>query len=301
MKQKLSLFLCLVLALGLITGCAPNGSAPAPSAEPSVEPSAPSNVADASQMTDVIEVVQPGMVPVPAESLVPGSYDVAVDCSSSMFRIDACTLTVTDGAMTAALKMHSESYLYVYPGTAEEAAAADSADYIEPEIDSEGNRIFTIPVEALDAGVSCAAFSKNKELWYDRTLCFRADSLPETAFQPGVLMTAERLGLANGVYTVEVTLAGGSGKASVSSPATLLVEDGACTAEIVWSSPNYDYMKIGETQYFPVNTEGNSTFMIPVTVFDRPMAVIADTVAMSEPHEIAYTLVFDSESVEAAS
>lgn len=298
MKQRLSLFLCLFLALGLLTGCAPNANTPA--AEPSLEPSAPSNVADASQMTDVVEVVQPGMVPVSAESLNPGSYDVAVDCSSSMFRIDACTLTVADGAMTAALKMHSESYLYVYPGTAEEAAAADSKDYIEPEIDAEGNRIFTIPVEALDAGVSCAAYSKNKELWYDRTLCFRADSLPEDAFVPGYLVTAESLALADGVYTVAVTLSGGSGKASVSSPAQLTVQGGACTAQIVWSSPNYDYMKLGDTQILPTNTEGNSTFEIPVTVFDRPMAVIADTVAMSEPHEIAYTLTFDSATIEAA-
>ena len=158
----------------------------------------------------------------------------------------------------------------------------------------------TMVREALDAGVSCAAYSKNKELWYDRTLCFRADSLPEDAFAPGFLVTAESLALADGVYTVAVTLSGGSGKASVSSPAQLTVQGGVCTAQIVWSSPNYDYMKIGETQYLPTNAEGNSTFEIPVTVFDRPMAVIADTVAMSEPHEIAYTLTFDSASIEAA-
>ena len=29
--------------------------------------------------------------------------------------------------------------------------------------------------------------------------------------------------------------------------------------------------------------------------FDRPMAVIADTVAMSEPHEIEYTIRFTDE------
>ena len=59
-------------------------------------------------------------------------------------------------------------------------------------------------------------------------------------------------------------------------------------------------MKIGDAQYLPVNTEGNSVFQIPVSVFDRPMAVIADTVAMSEPHEIAYTLTFSANSIEAA-
>ena len=293
MKQNLSLLLCLVLLFGLLTGCAQTAETPAPSE------SLP--VADASQMTEVEEVVQPGMTPVSAESLADGSYPIEVDCSSSMFRIDACTLTVQNGKMEAALTMSSQSYLYVYPGTAVDAARADSADYITPVEDGAGSRVFTIPVEALDAGVLCAAYSKNKELWYDRTLCFRADSLPLEAFKPGVIVTPESLALADGTYTVNVTLSGGSGKASVSSPAKLTVEGGVCTAEIVWSSPNYDYMKVGDTQYLPVNTEGNSAFQIPVTVFDRPMAVVADTVAMSEPHEIAYALCFASESIEAAS
>ena len=39
-------------------------------------------------------------------------------------------------------------------------------------------------------------------------------------------------------------------------------------------------------------------FEIPVTVFDRKMAVAADTTAMSTPHEIEYTLLFDSSSIK---
>ena len=152
-------------------------------------------------------------------------------------------------------------------------------------------------MEALDQGVACAAWSRNKELWYDRTLVFRADSLPLEAFAS--LTTAETLALADGTYTVAVTLAGGSGKASVESPAELTVENGACTAKIVWGSSNYDYMKVDGEQLLPVNTEGNSTFLIPVAAFDHPLAVIADTTAMSQPHEIDYTLLFDSASIQA--
>ena len=85
---------------------------------------------------------------------------------------------------------------------------------------------------------------------------------------------------------------GGSGKATVSSPAVLVVKDGKAYARIEWSSPNYDYMKVGGEKYDPVNTEGNSVFEIPVTVFDEKMDVIADTTAMSTPHEIEYTLTF---------
>ena len=55
---------------------------------------------------------------------------------------------------------------------------------------------------------------------------------------------------------------------------------------------------VGEEKYEPVNTEGNSSFEIPVTVFDQKQKVIADTTAMSVPHEIDYTLIFDSESIQ---
>ena len=258
-------------------------------------------VADASQMAAVEEVVEPGMRPVYAEDLVDGAYAIAFKCSSSMFRIDSALLRVHGGQMEAVLTMGSKSFLYVWPGSAEEAAAAAESDRIAPVEAEDGRQSYTIPVEALDAPIPCAAYSKNKELWYDRTVLFRADSLPTEAFREGFFTTAGSLGLKDGNYTAAVTLGGGSGRAKVESPAALTVEDGLCTARIVWGSKNYDYMKVGETQYFPVNTEGNAAFEIPVLWFDRPMPVIADTVAMSEPHEIAYTLLFDAKSLEAVS
>ena len=195
--------------------------------------------------------------------------------------------------------MGGKSYLYVYPGTALEAATGEQSAYIPFAENAEGAHTFTIPVSALDAPVPCAAFSKNKELWYDRTLLFRVDSLPMEAFREGFFTTTKSLGLADGAYTAAVTLAGGSGKASVESPAALTVKGGVCTARIVFSSKNYDYVRIGDAVFLPVNTEGNSAFDLPVAFFDRPMPIVADTVAMSEPHEIAYTLLFDSAALEA--
>ena len=85
---------------------------------------------------------------------------------------------------------------------------------------------------------------------------------------------------------------GGSGKASVTSPTGFTVKDGKVTASVEWSSPYYDYMLIGDEKYEPVNKDGNSVFEIPVDGFDYPMEVVADTVAMSTPHEIEYTLTF---------
>lgn len=112
-------------------------------------------------------------------------------------------------------------------------------------------------------------------------------------------MEVSELNLADGEYTVEVTMEGGSGRASIQSPTELTIENGQAQAEIVWSSSHYDYMLVNGDKYLPTNTEENSTFEIPVSVFDEPMTVIGDTTAMSVPHEIEYTLTFSSESVAA--
>ena len=87
-------------------------------------------------------------------------------------------------------------------------------------------------------------------------------------------MEASEMNLADGEYTVEVTMEGGSGRASIQSPTELTIENGQAQAEIVWSSSHYDYMMVNGDKYLPVNTEGNSTFEIPVSVFDEPMTVI---------------------------
>lgn len=101
----------------------------------------------------------------------------------------------------------------------------------------------------------------------------------------------------DGEYAIEVELTGGTGKTTVSSPAGLTVLDGHAYARIEWSSSHYDYMLVDGKKYLPVSEEGYSTFEIPITVFNEPMEVIADTTAMSTPHEITYQLIFDLEGV----
>lgn len=103
----------------------------------------------------------------------------------------------------------------------------------------------------------------------------------------------------DGAYTIEVTLSGGSGRASIESPAVLTVQDGNAAATVVWSSPFYEWMQVNGVQYEPVQTEGNATFVIPVTL-DQDMSISAQTVAMSEPHVVDYTLHFDSTTVKPA-
>ena len=98
-------------------------------------------------------------------------------------------------------------------------------------------------------------------------------------------------------YTVSVSLSGGSGRASIASPTTIVKDGDTYTATITWSSSNYDKMTVDGVDYAPVNDGGNSTFEIPVTL-DEDIAVSAETVAMSTPHTIDYTLHFDSSTMK---
>lgn len=111
--------------------------------------------------------------------------------------------------------------------------------------------------------------------------------------------TAAKGTLKDGQYSVEVTLSGGTGRASVSSPAQITLLNGEMTARIIWSSPNYDLMLVDGVKYLPVNTEGNSTFEIPIAALDQEITVSAETTAMSQPHVIDYTLRFDSATLRA--
>lgn len=259
-----------------------------------------SKVASAEDTVTPEDVVEPGMTPITGDMVKDGEYDVVVDCSSSMFSITSCKLIVKDGNMEAVMTMGGKGYLCVYMGTGVEASTATENDYIPFAENEQEEHTFTVPVKALDEGLSCAAFSKKKLQWYDRILVFRADSLPQDAFAEGMIVTCSDLGLEDGVYTVDVSLAGGSGRASVTSPTTFQVKDGEMTAVIEWSSSNYDYMVVNDEKYETVNTEGNSIFEIPVTGFDYNMPVRANTTAMSTPHEIEYTLNFAKDSIQKA-
>lgn len=195
-NRNIALLLAAGMLLGLLSGCGgetASASAAAAKSEATAEAMASAGetgnaapkadqVASAGEMTTVEEVVEAGMTPVYASELKDGTYEVEMKSSSSMFKVDRCELQVENGQMQAVLYMSSQSYLYLYAGTAEEAAAAGEDAYI-PRVEAEdGVGSFTLPVEALDTGVACAAFSRKKEKWYDRTLLFRADSLPADAF-----------------------------------------------------------------------------------------------------------------------
>lgn len=103
---------------------------------------------------------------------------------------------------------------------------------------------------------------------------------------------------ADGSYTIEVGFEGGSGRASIESPADLEVEDGVMTATIVWSSSNYDLMVVDGVELTPTTIDPASTFEMNVSALDEALDVQAETTAMSQPYLIDYTFTFDSSTLK---
>ena len=268
----------------------------------------------AEEKTETVEVAEEGVEENTEESeqeqtgdvLKDGVYSAKFDTDSGMFHVNESqdgkgVLTVKDGKMTIHVSLVSKSILNLFPGLAEDAEK-EGAELLEPTTDtvtySDGYTEevygFDIPVPYLDKEFDVALIGK-KGKWYDHKV-----SVSEAQPLEAEGKSVEDLKLEDGSYTVEVVLEGGSGKATVESPAALEIKDGKASAVLVWNSPNYDYMLVDGEKYERTNTEGNSTFEIPVSGFDYQMPVIGDTVAMSTPHEIEYTLQFDSASLKEA-
>ncbi len=81
---------------------------------------------------------------------------------------------------------------------------------------------------------------------------------------------------------------GGSGRVTLSCE-QVTITDGQAKASVTFSSPNYEYAKIGETILDGTYTDTSSTFEVPIQL-DRDIELIGCTTAMSKPHEITYTI-----------
>jgi iron complex transport system substrate-binding protein len=93
-------------------------------------------------------------------------------------------------------------------------------------------------------------------------------------------------------YLIDITFEGGTGKAFIKSPVEVTKEGGKMTARFVWSSKNYDYMIVAGNRYDNENEGGESTFTVPIDSITGTLSVIGDTVAMSTPHEVEYTITW---------
>ena len=290
--MKYTRFVSLLAVSALLAASLAGCGSSASSAASSASSEAVSSVAESAVSEAASESAASAL------ALEDGTYTAEFDTDSSMFHVNEAsdgkgTLTVEDGQMTLHISLQSKKIVNLYVGMAADAPDHE-ADWLQPTTDtvtysdgtSEEVYGFDVPVEALDTDFQLAILG-TKGKWYDHTVSVRnvEAQAAEAVETP-----------ADGSYTCEVTLEGGSGRATVNSPAALTVADGKMTATIVWSSPNYDYMIVDGEKYLPTNTEGNSAFEIPVSALGVPLSVVADTVAMSTPHEIEYTLTFSAPS-----
>lgn len=290
----------------LLGGCGAGQAADATSAESTV--AAQESTAAQAESAEAIAGTTEAAATETAQNeaqLPDGVYTAEFSTDSSMFHVsEACdgkgTLTVKDGVMTIHISLGSKKILNLYPGLAEDAAK-DGAVLLEPTTDtviySDGMTEevygFDVPVPVIGEEFNLALIG-TKGKWYDHKVKV-SDPVAEGAADTFDLSAVE-----DGSYTIELTMEGGSGRASIQSPAQLAIADGAATAILEWSSPNYDYMLVNGEKYLPVNTEGNSVFEVPVEALDAPLTMIGDTVAMSTPHEVEYTVTFHSETLESA-
>ena len=290
----------------LLGGCGAGQAADATSAESTV--ATQESTITPAESTEAAETVSTETAQNEAQ-LPDGVYTAEFSTDSSMFHVsEACdgkgTLTVKDGVMTIHISLGSKKILNLYPGLAEDAAK-DGAVLLQPTTDtvtySDGMTEevygFDVPVPVIGEEFDLALIG-TKGKWYDHKVKV-SDPVAEDS-REAANGSFDMSALADGSYTIELTMEGGSGRASIQSPAQLAIADGAATATLEWSSPNYDYMLVNGEKYLPVNTEGNSVFEVPVEALDAPLTMIGDTVAMSTPHEVEYTITFHSETLQSA-
>lgn len=237
-----------------------------------------------------------------APALADGVYQANFSTDSSMFHAnEACdgkgVLTVQNGQMSIYVTLAGKGIVNLFPGTAEDAQKP-GAEWLQPTLEtvhySDGTtdeaNAFLIPVPYLDGEFDVALVGK-KGTWYDHKVSVSDPQPLDECAQAEPPMDGE--------YTINVALEGGSGRASVQSPAELTVQNGQMTVKIVWSSKNYDLMVVDGTEYTPTYENDLSVFEIPLSDFNTSIAVQAETTAMSQPHMIDYTLTFTGlEAVE---
>ena len=248
--------------------------------------------------------------PVAPSGPADGDYTTEVESDSAMFKVVSCALKIQGGKITATIALSGTGYDKLSVGTAEQAALAGASEHIGYTVNADGKFIFVLSVPALDTPVAISAHSISKDLWYDRTLTFKSASLQpisgsgedpddedddDDITQPGKDPSGSTsrinasTALADGVYTPDkFSFSGGTGRVTISCP-KVTVQGGKAFATIVFSSPNYTYVKASGNKYYGSHGGGTSTFEIPVKL-NSSNRIIGMTTAMSTDREITYSL-----------
>ena len=95
--------------------------------------------------------------------------------------------------------------------------------------------------------------------------------------------------LEDGTYKPDGFLwSGGTGKVGITC-SQIRISGGQAYATITFSSSHYQYVKANGSKYLPVSQGGSTTFEIPVEL-NKNNKIIGMTTAMSQAHEITYSI-----------
>ena len=112
-----------------------------------------------------------------------------------------------------------------------------------------------------------------------------SDSTEEDTETAGTSETS----LADGTYTADkFSFEGGTGKTKITCE-DITVKNGKTYATIKFSSDKFTKLVVNGTEYKPTSNNGGSFFEIPV-VLNTDMVITGTTIAMTEPHDIEYTI-----------
>lgn len=136
---------------------------------------------------------QPTATPAPQPTTTPssdipkdGTYTgtvTHVSGTATMFKINACTITVKNGKLTATITLGGTGYDKLFLGTKEEALKADDSKLISYKVDKDGKYTYEFALDGLNKDIKLAARShryyeagEKDKMWYDHTLKFNVDT-----------------------------------------------------------------------------------------------------------------------------
>ena len=207
-----------------------------------------------------------------------GIYAADIEVSDDALGLTDAVVMLTDAGVTVRVTATAGDGMPLYVG----------GTAVQPSVNAAGEYTYTLPIEALDVPTEL--------LWHDaagyaHTFTLTVCSEDMTPLGGAVEAEAETdpAALQDGSYAVaDFSFSGGSGKVTITCEA-LRVEGGAAVARIVFSSPRYGYVKVDGVRYDGTYTEDTSAFDIPVRL-GADTVILGMTTAMSQPHEIEYTL-----------
>ena len=241
-------------------------------------------------------------------SLADGEYSAKFTTDSSMFHVNETldntgTMTVKDGKATIHVSLASKNIVNLFAGKAEDAKK-EGAALIKPSTDEikypDGKTDevygFDIPVPAIDREFDCALLG-TKGNWYDHKVKVTDVKEKGAAGSSASSGSGSAADLKDGEYKIDFDFSGGSGRGGVET-ATLITGGGQMQVKISMTSNKYTKCVVDGKTYENTIENDKSTFTFPA-VLDKDMKIVATTTAMSQPHDIEYTIKLKSASLPA--